>query len=531
MNVIFLLASFFFFLWILRNALFWVALWQLKEYRFDRIFVHLRETRQGRNLLSHPLSLLKWVVILIYPIVILNEKLLLPYQILIVLLLFPQALQFFRELTLGSFKKPVFTPKAVFIIFLTLLVLFTLFSLPIVDKFLWLLLLDRFEPFFIALLILLFSFPTEIYRDWQIRKAITKIKSFKKLLVIGVTGSYGKSSTKEFIGRVLSEKFKVLWTPGTNNTPIGIARTILTGLTEETEIFVVEMGAYKKGEISQMCEIVQPKIGVLTGISPQHLSLFGSLKNTIEAKYELIKALPKNSGLAVFNGNNPYSKKLFEKTKLPKLIYSFDNESDIKVSDIKIGKLNVTFKAKLDSLTENFKVKLLGKHNIENLLPAILIAQHLGMSFGEIKKAFEKIDYRLRTMKPIKTGNGAILVDDTFNASPDAVLSAINYMRIFKGKKILVLQPMIELGKEVKRAHYEVGLAAGKFLNKVFLTNENFAEDFKSGVRDAGGRSDLVEIALPEEIMARIKGVMGQGDVVVFEGKESVFILRRFFHV
>lgn len=516
LQVIFITA---FLIKVTRGTLSLVYLWQLKEYRFDRVWIHLSQTIQGRQSLFGRENQIKLFLIALFPLVITNPTFIFLYQITVLLVFLFDAKKALFEIYSRTIARPVFTLKATFIFLFVISLEFLLINIPLFDIYFWALILDRMAGIFIILLVMFLSFPTEIWRERKILQAIELLRKNKNILVIGVTGSYGKSSTKEFIGQVLSYRFRVLKTQGTNNTPIGIANTILRGLIKNTEIFVVEMGAYKIGEIAQMCQMVRPKIGVLTGISPQHISLFGKFDNIIQAKYELIEALPKN-GLAIFNANNSFCQKLYERTEIRKLRYGFGEDSDIRVSNIRVNKFNVNFRIIEKEKIFPMSCKLLGKQNIENLLPAILIARFLGMDYTQIKNAISNINYLPMTMKPIRANWGPILVDDTFNASPDSVLAAIEYMKVYKGgKKILVLQPMIELGKEAKDSHYKVGLAA-KYLTKVFLTNNNFYKDFKRGARGK------VKVADAREIADFIKKKTSNGDVIVFEGKESAKVLK-----
>lgn len=515
--MLFLITAVGFFIWIVRNILFWVGLWQLKEYRFDRVFVHLKETQQGKSLLFSKSSNLKWLIIFAYPF--------LPYQIIITAIFSFYAFLALKEVYLRLFKRPVFTFKALAIIFLTLLFVFFLFQIPLIDKFVWLLLLDRFAPLIIGFFVFLFSFPTELYRDFKIEKAIKKIRLQKKLWVIGITGSYGKSSAKEYIGQILENKFKVVKTAGTNNTPIGIANTILSDLKRSTEVFIVEMGAYKKGEIGEMCQIVQPKIGVLTGVNYQHASLFGNLKNTIVAKYELIEALPKN-GLALFNGNNENAYGLYKKTKMRKVLYQsflnrlFTADAAVYAFNIKVYKEKITFNVHLKGQKLHFEAPLVGIQNIENILPAIFIADYLGMSKTQIKKAVSALSPLPKTMNLQKTADGVSLIDDTFNANPDAVLAALDYMKIYKGKKMLVLQPMIELGKNAKNEHYRIAFQIAKVCDNLLLTNKNFYQEIMKGITDGGGKCAVL-VDNPIKLAEFIRENTKRGDVVVLEGKEA----------
>lgn len=527
MDLFFLLASIFFFVWIIRNAFFWVWLWQLKEYRLDRILIHLKETEQGKKLLFSPLAFLKWLVVASYVLVVLNNSLLTFYQIIIFLIFFYEAISAYREKSTEVLKMPIISFKAIFIAFISLLFISVLFLVPLVEKFLWILLLDRILTLIIAFLVFLLYFPTEFYRDYKIKKAAKKISSFKNLLVIGITGSYGKSSTKNYIAKILEEKFNVLKTRGTNNTPIGIANTIISGLSKNTQIFVVEMGAYKRGEIKKICEIVHPKIGIITAVNDQHLSLFGNLQTTMDAKYELIESLP-NDGIAMFNSDNKNSYELYKKTNKKKVLYGIEklkNGNDsIFASDIIVKKTSIDFEVSLKKDTLHLKTPLLGVWNAEDLLPGIYIANYLGMKKDEIKKAVSSLLPLPKTMTYKKLSTGVAIIDDTFNANPASVSAALEYMKIYKGKKILVLQPMIELGKNAEQDHYQAGRKISEICDYLFLTNKNFYEPVLGGIKDTGGKC-LVKMGNLKEFADFVNQNTKTGDIVVFEGKEAAFFL------
>ncbi|MBI1919256.1 UDP-N-acetylmuramoyl-tripeptide--D-alanyl-D-alanine ligase [Candidatus Microgenomates bacterium] len=427
-------------------------------------------------------------------------------------------------ITTRQIKRPVLTAKSVVLVGLTLFMAFVFLNLPLFEIFFWVLILDKSLPLIVAIVVFLLSFPTEIWRDRIILQAEELLRQRKKLTVIGVTGSFGKSSTKEFVAQVLSEKFKVLKTPGSQNTPIGIAKTIIKGLRKDTQVLVVEIGAYKIGEIEEVCQIIKPSIGILTGISAQHLSLFGSIDNIIQAKYELIKSLPKN-GLAVFNSNNLYCRELYQKTKINKLRYGFSQESDVKVKDWKVNPQDLRFTFQIGRTRQSVKINLLGRHNVENLLPAILVAHHLGMTLIQIKKALEKISYLPLTMQPIKFMN-AMFIDDTFNASPEGVNAAFDYLKVFKKRrKILILTSLIELGKEADKVHENLGREAGNIFDIVYLTNNNFAQSFADGLK-RGKKTTNFRIAGSKEIKEMLLGNIEKGDVVLFEGKEAGTVLK-----
>lgn len=534
MSLLFIITSVAFFIWLLRNIFFWVYLWQLKEYRFDRVFIHLRETKQGSNLLFSSLSLLKWVLLIAYLYVVFYESYLYLYQFIVSVIFFTQAVVSIREYWSSMLKRPAFTTKALLLTIASFIIVGTLYTVPPIEKFFWLLLLDKITPFIIGFFVFLLSFPTALYRDLEIDKAVEKIRSHRNLLVIGVTGSYGKSSTKEYTAQILGQKFNVLKTKGTNNTPIGIAKTILSSLKNKTQVFVVEMGAYKKGEIEEMCQIVRPKIGILTAVSSQHLSLFGSLKNTLEAKYEIISSLPR-SGVGLFNGNNDNVYNLYKnppvihKNKGPrkKILYGTKNGiSDVYATNIKARKNSIIFDVVLDGKVVQMKTPLIGSQNVENILPGIYIGYYLGMHIEEIKKAVTKLTSVEKTMFLHTSSINADFVDDTFNSNPDAVLAAITYMKLYKGKKVLVLQPMIELGRDAREEHYNVGREIGAICDYVFLTNKNFYKDITRGIKSVG-KQCIVKVKKPLEIADFLNAKTTKGDIILFEGKEAAIVLNK----
>ncbi len=528
MNTIYFFASSAFFLWAIRNILYWVYLWQLKEYRFDRVLIHLRETHQGKMLLFSPTLLIKLVLIFGYGYIVFSPNRLPLYQLIIAFVFYYEAFKVVQEVISRRLRRPVITFKALIMLFGTLGITCLLFVIPIMEPFLWLLILDRVISFVIAGIVFAFSFPTELFRDYKIESATKKIQSHKNLLVIGITGSYGKSTTKEFVSQILQRKFRLLKTKGTNNTPIGIASTILSGLKNNTQVFVAEMGAYKKGEIKQLCSIAHPKIGILTAVSDQHLSLFGSLENTMQAKYELIESLPKN-GLALFNGNNENAYTLYQQTKKDKVLYLAQDKTSTKKANITakhivIKKDGVSFDVTLKRKTLHFEAPVIGAHNVEDILPGIYLGNHLGMTDKELIQAVALLQTLPKTMTKQELSNGAVAIDDTFNASPHAVSAALTYIKVYKQRRILVLQPMIELGKRAKDEHYRIAKEVGKICDEVFLTNRNFYGSFAKGVAEVNPSCE-VKSASFTEIAEYINKRTRKGDVVLFEGKEAGIVL------
>lgn len=509
MNILSLIIlSFIFAISIVRNTLYQLFLWQLKEYRLDRFFVHLN-TSQGRRLLFGKMATVKWLLLIFSPILLFLRRPSLLF--LAVLLLFSfEALLYIRQLLTGGWKTPVFTLKTIFILIAVLSLLSAgCFILPL-NFPVKVLIFDRTLFLLVTILVVLMNIPAKIFQKFTIAKAKKKIENHPELLVIGITGSYGKTSTKEFLSQILSQKFKVLKTPANINTDIGVAKTILRSLKKEHQVFICEMGAYKRGEIKAICEIITPQIGIITGIDEQHLSLFGDLRNTIATKFELIESLPKK-GLAVFNGNNKYCLKMAERAK----------KMGREVKIIKGQKVN-------------FRANLPGRHFLENILMANAVAEKLGIMPKEIAQVVKKLKLPPHRMQLFKK-NDLTIIDDTYNSNPQGVLAALDYLRACKGKKILVFQPMIELGIASGGLHEKVGKKAGEICDLIILTNRNFYQDFLKGVRGRKAKVSL-EKDLPKMTpllvrsatflpavrqMANLCGREIKKGAILFEGREA----------
>jgi len=515
----------------IRNTFYQIYLWQLKEYRLDRLITHLKTT-QGKKLIFGYLTVIKWILFL----GILSDKDFLIdgiFYFLFWLTWVVEAVFYLRELILYRWRLPRFTLKTIFILATVFFVLISILvgadvnlSIgkiaifgPMIDRFIWLL---------IFIVVFLFDIPVFLYKQVIIYKAKNKLLNFPNLTVIGITGSYGKTSTKEFLATILSEKYKVAKTPGFTNTDIGIANYILKELKPDYEIFIVEMGAYKRREIKAICDMVRPKMGIITGINAQHLELFGSIENTIKAKFELIESLPKGA-IAIFNGNNPYClqmAKWAESLKVVPIVF----KTSANVKNIKLLKDHIDFNFTVGKKSYLMKANLSGVQAIENILAAIHAARSLGMEIAKIQKGVARITPPAKTMQIAGTKTGTTFIDDTFNANPDGVIAAISYMKQYRGKKILVLTPLIELGEAADKIHRKIGKEASKVCDLILLTNMNYRKSFIDGAKETGKEEkiQIVNTLLGTKLIE--DNLTGDG-VVIFEGKEAGRILDKLLYV
>lgn len=348
-----------------------------------------------------------------------------------------------------------------------------------------------------------------------------KIKARDDLNVIGITGSFGKTSTKFIVSTILSQKLNVLTSPESYNTPMGLSKVINNDLNQDHEVFVAELGARLIGEIREVAVLVQPKIGIITNIGPAHIETFKNIENIMKTKYELIDELP-TDGVAIFNYDNEYIKKLADKTFKEKILYGLEDTDSLNMyaDNIVVSQFGSTFTLKDDEGNSvECKTKLLGKHNIYNILAGACVAKVLGFTFDEISFGISKIepvDHRLNIINP---GTGIIIIDDAFNSNPIGTKAALDVLSQFKeGKKIIVTPGMIELGEMEESANREFGVNIGKVCDYVILVGEKRTEPIYEGLMETNFNKDNIFIVNNlEEASEQIGKIARPKDVVLFE--------------
>lgn len=295
------------------------------------------------------------------------------------------------------------------------------------------------------------------------KKAIKKLKELPSLEVVGITGSYGKTSSKNILNDILNIKYNSLPTPKNFNTPVGLIITINNYLDKFNDIFIAEMGAFKRGEIKELCDLVKPKYGILTKIGVAHLESFGSQENIQKGKFELIESLP-SDGIAVLNGDDLLQVNYKLKNKVKTVWIGIENENvDVRAINIKLNSDGTTFECvfKGDKNKYKFETKLLGKANIYNILAGIALGKELGLTIKQLQMGVKKVkpvEHRLELKKM-----GIInIIDDAYNANPDGTKMALDVLENMPGKKIVISSGMIELGNK----SYELNKELGNYMSK-----------------------------------------------------------------
>jgi len=387
-------------------------------------------------------------------------------------------------------KKPLVVTKRVLRMFATLAILYALLIALAAT-------LEEARPFFcLAFAIALFLNPLTVLLANILMKPVEKsinmgfireaeriISGMPRLTVIGVTGSYGKTSVKFYIGKLLSAKYNVLVTPESYNTTLGVVRTIREHLRPTHEVFVCEMGAKGVGEIKEICDIVKPKMGIITSIGPQHLETFGSIENIINTKFELEEALPEG-GIIFLNTDNEYI--AARKVKARRVSYGCESEADYRARDIKVSEHGSEFKMTgKDGVEYTFVTKLIGRHNVQNIAGAIAVADTLGVPMEDIVTQVRRLESVPHRLQLINKGKD-IIIDDAFNSNPSGAKAALSVLGEFSGFKVLVTPGMIELGEKQYELNFEFGRQASEVCDFVALVGERQTRPIYDGLLSAG---------------------------------------------
>jgi UDP-N-acetylmuramoyl-tripeptide--D-alanyl-D-alanine ligase len=340
--------------------------------------------------------------------------------------------------------------------------------------------------------------------------------------VIGITGSVGKSTTKELVAEVLSQRYKTLKSPGNLNNEIGLPLTLLK-LTEQHERVVLEMGFYVPGEIDFLCDIALAQVGVVTNIGTMHAERAGSIEEIVKGKTELVQALPPEpEGLAILNFDDPNVKEMAEHTNARVFYYGMNPAADLWADNVEgLGLEGIRFRLHYRRETLHLRVPLIGRHSVHTALRAAAVGLTDGLSWQEIVDGLQTGRAQLRLVA-VRTESGAIILDDTYNASPESTLAALNLLEDLEGRKIAVLGDMLELGQYEEQGHRIVGARAAEVAN-VLVTVGDRAKIIASAAANSGlSTSKIKEFDAAEQTFDFLRENLTSQDVVLVKGSRGM---------
>lgn len=350
------------------------------------------------------------------------------------------------------------------------------------------------------------------------RDAQKRMDAQSGLIRIGITGSYGKTSVKVILNTILSQKYNVLSTPASFNTPMGLTRVIRERLEPAHQIFLAEMGARHRKDIKELTDFIHPTIGVLTSVGPQHLDTFKSLENIIATKYDLVRAIPAD-GFAVFNDDHGICADLYEKTlSTPKAIVGRKG-GDAWAEDVAVSEKGSSFTLCFpDGSRVPCQTRLLGEHNISNILLGCAVAKRLMLSNLQIQRGvslLQPVEHRLQLLS--STG-GVTVIDDAFNSNPAGARAALDVLSKFPGRRIIVTPGMVELGDKEAEFNREFGREMASAADVCVLIGKKHSLPIQEGLTNAGyPAGDIHVFASLSDATAWLRGFMKAGDFVLYE--------------
>ncbi len=344
-----------------------------------------------------------------------------------------------------------------------------------------------------------------------------------QLRVVAITGSVGKSTTKEVVAQVLSQRYRTLRNPGNLNNEIGLPLTILR-LGPDHERAVLEMGFYVPGEIGFLCEIALPQVGVITNIGTVHAERAGSQEAIARGKAELVQSLPPApDGIAVLNFDDPLVRKMEEGTKARVFFYGLSAEADLWADEVQgLGLDGIRFRLHFQRETLHVHVPMIGRHSVETALRATAVGLVEGLTWQEILQGLQRGQTQLRLVA-VRSQSGALLLDDTYNASPESMLAALNLLSELEGqRKIAVLGDMLELGQYELNGHNIVGLRAAQVAD-FLITLGKRAHLYAEAARRAGMKSSrILEFEAEAEVIEWLNANLAKTDAALLKGSHGM---------
>ena len=343
-----------------------------------------------------------------------------------------------------------------------------------------------------------------------IKKAQEKLKKIN-CIRIGITGSFGKTSTKNILRDMLSYKYKVCTSPQSYNTPLGLSRTVLENLEEGDDIIIFEMGARHSGDIDYLCKIYGVDYGVITSVGKQHLETFKSIAKIGDTKFELYKNSKEKTVFGRGLKDTLYARAVDRK------ILACEDGSFCYAKSVGCSAEGMSATIMLDGKELELKTKLLGKHNLDNIMCALALAYTLGVTIYDLKKAVLNLKPTPHRLEVIKTGK-FVVIDDSYNSNEAGAKEALNVLKLFEGRKFIITPGLVEMGSEQSIANYKFGKAIAEVCDYAIVMNKENRGALLEGLWAGGFPKDKVYVkSRLEDAMAVIKQYASVNDVVLFE--------------
>lgn len=349
-----------------------------------------------------------------------------------------------------------------------------------------------------------------------IHKAKRILNQQTRLIKIGITGSYGKTSSKNILNEILAEKYYVLSSPASFNTPMGLTITIREQLKAIHQVFIAEMGADKVGEIDFLSKFIRPQYAIITSIGPQHLNTFKTIENIIREKMRLIENLPV-SGVGVINYDYETIRNYRIKNNCKILSYAIDYEADYRAIDIVYNVNGSSFSVKCAEGSFSFSTRLLGKHNIANILAGVAIGRQLGLTWEMLQKAVSSVNYVEHRLQ-LKKINGFNYIDNAFNSNPEGAKMSLEVLKMMPNHRYIVTPGMIDLGIRQNELNKQFGVQMKDHVDTVILVGKKQTLSIYEGLKESG--FDLNEVIILDTVKEAFKYIENHAsneDIILLE--------------
>ena len=442
-----------------------------------------------------------------------------PLAVAIILLLSLKSIQ--KELETTYIKPLVYTARVyrqiIVLSLLYVILIFTTYNLGN-TALIYLMLISPFLAYPMIYLMHLLTHPIEQFVKGLFKKdAIKILESHPNLIKVGITGSYGKTSSKNILQEVLSENFYSLPTPASFNTPMGITMTIRESLKNIHQVFICEMGADKVGDIVELSSFVKPDYAIITSIGPQHLATFKSIENIINEKMSLVENLPE-TGVAIINLDNDYIKNYQIKNNCKVVSYGIDNKkADYLATNITYSINGSSFDVLVKDETYSFKTRLLGEHNVLNILSAIALGRELNVSWDLLKVAVSKVKFIPHRLE-LKNINGISFIDNAFNSNPEGAKMSLKVISQMPNKRIIVTPGMIDLGPIQAEENYKFGFNMKDKVDVAILVGKNQTAPIYNGLIEANfDPENIFVFDTVQKALAYVYQIATKDDIVLLE--------------
>ncbi|MDP3997166.1 MAG: UDP-N-acetylmuramoyl-tripeptide--D-alanyl-D-alanine ligase [Candidatus Andersenbacteria bacterium] len=360
-----------------------------------------------------------------------------------------------------------------------------------------------------------------------ISQATARRRRLKSLNVIAITGSYGKTSTKHFLDQILTQAgIHHTITANHRNSELSVAQDMLHRLDDNSRTYIAETGAYRAGEITALCRLLQPKIGVVTAIGNQHLGLFGTKEKLAAAKWELIDNLPAN-GTAILNADDRIIANKAQTTNQKIIWYSQERSAEIYADQIKVLPTSLQAQIHIDAAGAQIAISLLSQGQLSNVLAAIATAYVLGVPADKIFSALTQLTPVERTMQLVTKSQSVQIVDDSYSANEVGVINAINHLKLFAGtSKIVIMTPLIELGVDAPAVHRHLGEALGQSGADIFISGKAYQKHLLQGFQSAKSQNTITFMSSPKKLLTAVKKTIKPDTVILIEGRVPEIVRR-----